>query len=103
MRARPRTTRSAVMVVAGTVLLLGGCSGTKSVDREQVERQVSEQLTKQVGQKPDAISCPDDLAAKKGTTMRCKLTSAGSSIGLTVKVTSVDGSKVGFDIKVDDK
>ena len=103
MSTRTRTTHTALTVVAAATLLLAGCgSSTKSVSQEQVETRISEQLTKQVGQKPDTISCPGDLKAEKGTTMRCKLTSGGTSLGLTVKVTSVDGSNVKFDIQVDE-
>ena len=103
MSTRTRTTRTALTAVAAATLLLAGCgSGTKAVSQEQVESRVSEQLTKQVGQKPDTISCPGDLKAEKGTTMRCKLTAGSDTLGLTVTVTSVDGSNVKFDIQVDE-
>ncbi len=90
--------------MASCLLVLAACGGgTKAVSQSQVEQKVSEQLTKQVGQKPDSVSCPDDLPAKKGSTMRCTLSSGGTSIGLTVTVTSVEDSDVKFDIQVDDK
>lgn len=90
--------------MASCLLLLSACGGgTKAVSQSQVERKVSEQLTQQVGQKPDSVSCPDDLPATKGTTMRCTLSAGGTSIGLTVTVTSVEDSDVKFAIQVDDK
>jgi hypothetical protein len=95
--------RAVVGASAGAcVLLLSACGGTKAVSEAKVEQKVSEQLTAQVGQKPDDIDCPGDLKAEKGTTMRCTLTAGDTSLGLTVTVTSVDGSNVKFDIQVDD-
>lgn len=68
------------------VALLAGCSvhvgGTKAVGKKQVEQEVSTELTKSVGQKPKSVTCPGDLKAKVGTTMRCTLTAKdGSTIG----------------------
>jgi hypothetical protein len=88
--------------------LLAGCSvhigSGKAVDKNKVEQEVSTELTKSVGQKPKSITCPGDLKAKVGTTMRCKLTASdGSTIGLTLRVTSVKGSDVEFHIQVDKK
>ncbi len=38
-----------------------------------------------------------------GTTTRCTLTAKdGSTLGVSVKVTSVEGDKINFDIKADD-
>jgi hypothetical protein len=98
-----RTTLGAATTSALLLSLTACGGGTKSVSQAEVEKQVSTQLTKQVGQKPDSISCPDDLPAEKGSTMRCTLEAGGTSIGLTVTVTSVEDSNVKFDIQVDDK
>lgn len=102
MARRPSRIRITVSGVGAALLLLAAC-GTSSVDQDEVERQVSQQLTKQVGQEPDSIDCPGDLEAEKGTTMRCTLTEGDESLGLTVTVTAVKDSKVSFDIAVDDK
>jgi hypothetical protein len=97
----------APLAVLAAVALSSGCSGSveisagKSVDKAVVEQQISDQLEAQVGQKPDKIECPDDLKAKVGETMRCTLTAGGDELGVSVEVTSVDGSDVGFDINVD--
>ncbi|WP_437015931.1 DUF4333 domain-containing protein [Streptomyces sp. enrichment culture] len=48
-------------------------------------------------------SPPEDLAAKVGTTTRCKLTAEdGSTLGVTVKVSSVEGEQINFDFKAGD-
>ncbi|WP_433335147.1 DUF4333 domain-containing protein [Spirillospora sp. CA-294931] len=97
-------TRLAALAVA-IMAVTGGCGGgDKSVKRSELEKGVADQLDKQVGQRPKKVDCPKDLKAKKGTAMRCRLEADdGSKIGLTVTVTSVEGSKVRYAIKVDRK
>ncbi len=61
-------------------------------------------VEKKVGQTPKSVTCPGDLAAQTGTTMRCILTADdGTAFGVTVTVTAVDTStgNVGLDMKVD--
>jgi hypothetical protein len=96
-------TAAATTLAAAAFLVLTGCSGTPTVAQSDVEDQVSTQLAKQVGQTPDGVSCPGDLTGEVGEEMRCELTAGGQTIGLTVTVTKVDGSDVGFDIQVDDE
>jgi molybdopterin-biosynthesis enzyme MoeA-like protein len=91
------------------VALVAGCSvsigaGSPALGRHQVEKEVSDRLTQKVGQRPKAITCPGDLEAKVGTTMRCRLEADdGSKIGLTLTVTSVKGKHVRYNIQVDKK
>jgi hypothetical protein len=96
-----------VALACGVVVLITGCrvgTGSGSVDRHKVEKEVSDDLTKVVGQRPKAITCPGDLKAVKGTKMRCQLkASDGSKIGLTLTVTSVKDGHVKFHIQVDEK
>lgn len=92
--------RAGVVPVLAGVLLVAGC-GTPKVAQDKVEDQIGSQLGKQIGHKPDKVSCPDDLTGKKGKTMKCTLTDKGTKYGVTVKVTSVEGKKVKFDINVD--
>jgi hypothetical protein len=90
--------------------LLAGCSveasvgSTPKMSKEKVADKIATQLAAQTGQpKPDVV-CPEDLEGKVGTTGRCTLTAKdGSSVGVSVKVTAVEGKTMKFDIKVDDK
>ena len=95
-----------VALACGAVLI-AGCSfstGSSAVSRHKVEKEVSDELTKTVGQRPKAITCPGDLKAVEGTKMRCQLeASDGSKIGLTLTVTSVKDNNVKFHISVDQK
>jgi len=93
-----------VALACGAVLFAGCSSGTVTVDQHKLEKEISNDLTRVVGQRPKAITCPGDLKGVVGTKMRCQLeASDGSKIGLTVNVTSVKGTEVKFHIKVDQK
>ncbi|WP_330337480.1 DUF4333 domain-containing protein [Streptomyces sp. NBC_00557] len=105
------TTAVPVLSVVAAGALLAGCSGSVSVGKsepkvsaDKLATTVSEQLAAQTGRPKPHITCPEDLTGKVGSSTRCKLTADdGSTLGVTVTVTSVKGSKVNFDIKADDK
>jgi hypothetical protein len=97
----PRTPVLALLLA--TAALAAGCSSTPTVDRSKLEDEISSQLEKQVGQAPDKIECPGDLTGEVGETERCTLTAGSDQLGVSVKVTAVDGEKVDFDIEVDKK
>lgn len=97
-----RRIAAGMIAVAAGVGLLAGC-GTPKVAQDKVEDQISTQLGKKIGHEPDKVSCPGDLTGEKGKSMECTLTDKGTEYGVTVNVTSVDGKKVKFSIKVDDQ
>jgi hypothetical protein len=74
-----------------------------TVDKKDVAQQISDQVEQQNGKRPDSVSCPDNLKGVQGATLRCTLVDAGQTYGVNVTVTSVEGSDVKFDIKVDDQ
>lgn len=67
-----------------------------------LEERVSSILEEEVGQRPDKIDCPGDLAGKVGETMRCTLSAGTDEIGLTVTVTEVEGTSMNFNVEVDE-
>lgn len=90
-------------------VLLVGCSASVSVgstptmSTDTLETTLAEKLAATTGQPEPDITCPEDLAGKVGTTTRCKLTADdGSTLGVSVKVTSVDGDQINFDFQADD-
>ncbi|MGW7045938.1 DUF4333 domain-containing protein [Streptomyces avermitilis] len=95
-------------VAAGALLV--GCSASVSVGEsekkmsaEKLAGIVAEKLAATTGQPKPDITCPEDLVGKVGNTTRCKLTADdGSTLGVSVKVSSVDGDQINFDIKADD-
>ncbi|GAB3286745.1 DUF4333 domain-containing protein [Parasphingorhabdus pacifica] len=90
------------VVVSLLVVGLAGC-GTVTVGKGEVESQISAQLEQKVGQAPDSVTCPGDLPAEVGETMRCELSAGGEKLGISTEVTEVDGTDVRFDIQVDEK
>jgi len=73
----------------------------ETVDKKLVAQKISDQLTQQVGSKPDAVTCPDNLKGEQGATLRCDLKDGNQTYGVTVTVTSVVAGDVNFDFKVD--
>jgi len=93
-------------LVAAVLLLTGAslasCSSESAVSQSDVEDQVSTQLTKEVGQTPDDVSCPGDLAAEVGTKMTCVLTAGSDTIDVALVVTEVVDGKAKFSVEVAD-
>lgn len=102
------TNRRIAVRAAGALLAVAfaaGCSagvGAKNVSKDEVAKQATTALGKQIGREPDKIICGDDLKAEVGATVRCQLTDGGQRMGMTVTAKSVDGDKVNMDFKVDD-
>jgi hypothetical protein len=95
----PRLPASALLL-----LTVAGCGGTDVVSRAEVEKQTRAGLTKSVGQQAPPASCPDELKAEVGATTRCTMDFEDNKrLGITVKVSSVDGSDVKFAIQADDE
>ncbi|MFF7753423.1 DUF4333 domain-containing protein [Streptomyces sp. NPDC007971] len=110
---KPRTTTAiSILSVAAAGTLLLGCSASVEVKKstppklsaDKLASTVSEKLAAQTGRAKPHITCPEDLTGKVGTTERCTLTADdGSTLGVTVKVTSVSGGRIHYDFKADDK
>ncbi|WP_330459544.1 DUF4333 domain-containing protein [Streptomyces sp. NBC_00820] len=109
----PRTRPSAALSILSTAAagaVLVGCSASVSVGKptpklsaDKLAGTVSKKLAAAKGLPEPDITCPEDLKGKVGTTTRCKLTAKdGSTLGISVKVTSVDGERINFAIEADD-
>jgi hypothetical protein len=95
-----RSLRPALLALP--VLVFAGCGGADTVSRAEVEKQTREGLTKSVGQQAPPAKCPKELKAEVGATTRCTMDFPESKrLGITVKVTEVDGGNVKFDIEAD--
>lgn len=91
------------LTAAAAAALLVGCSSQAELSKDEVANTVAEKLAAQTGQPKPDVTCPDDLAGKVGTSLRCKLTATdGTSFGVTVKVTSVEGGTIHYGIEVDE-
>ncbi|MDQ2852727.1 MAG: DUF4333 domain-containing protein [Allobranchiibius sp.] len=95
------TKRWPLMIATSALLAVGisGCGGTSDISGTDLAAKVSTALTKQVGHKPDKITCPK-LKSKVGATADCTLTDGGVRLKTVVTVTSVKGTDVQFGILV---
>ena len=75
----------------------------QTLDKNQIASQISDKLTTPTGGKADSVTCPDNLKAVMGATLRCQLTDGTEKYGVMVTVTRVDGDDVNFDMKRDDQ
>jgi hypothetical protein len=86
-------------VVTPTATPDTGTATAPKVEGRSVAQSVLTQLAAD-GKQVDEVSCPD-LAAEVGATQRCTLKAGADTYGVTVTVTSVQGTDVKFDIQVD--
>ncbi|MES9510243.1 DUF4333 domain-containing protein [Streptomyces sp. NPDC000609] len=90
--------------------LLVGCSASVSVGKsepklssDKLAASLADKLASTTGQPRPDITCPEVLVGKIGTETRCTLTAGdGSTLGVTVTVTSVDGKQINYDFKADE-
>lgn len=93
-----------LLVCSGVAAVVVGCStGQLTVAQNDVASEISTQLEQQVGKAPDEVTCPEDLKGEVGATLRCELKDGGDTYGVNVTVTSVEGTDVKFNLKVDEK
>lgn len=101
------------MTMYARVLLLAALSGvplacaagcSSSVPADQVGSTIVTQLKGQgVTVDGDRVSCPGDMAAEVGQTVRCGFTAGGQPVDAVARVSSVDGGTVNFDISTEAK
>ncbi|NGO77016.1 DUF4333 domain-containing protein [Streptomyces sp. YC504] len=97
------TATAAVIALAGCSVSVEAGSAAPELSAQKLAALVADKLAATTGQPKPAVACPEDLAGKVGTTTRCQLTASdGSSLGVAVRVTSVDGDQIKFDIKADE-
>jgi hypothetical protein len=90
--------------LAGLLIGTAGCmSGPHTVSRSDVESQISQKMKGPRGNKPESVSCPDDLKARVGAKLDCEMTADGQTYSVNVVVTSIDGNQAKFDMDVNDQ
>ena len=89
-----------ISVAVIALVIVVAKNATPTVAQSKVESQITDQLEKKVGQRPESVCCPGGLKGEVGTTMTCTLTAPDEERPVQVTVTSVDGLTVNFDIAV---
>jgi hypothetical protein len=82
-------------------LLIGmpGCSTSpKTVTKDEVASQIKQKQWDQEGNKPESVSCPDDLKPTVGAKVVCVMTVNGQTYAVDVTVTGIDGDSVVLDM-----
>jgi hypothetical protein len=119
----PRAARLLLTPVLFLAIALTGCSASVTVGdpatsettgadanvddqvipQATVESDIASSLEKSVGQRPDAVKCPSDLAARQGESIRCVLHAGTDRLGVTATVTSASVQDGKLDYKLDVK
>lgn len=97
----PRPITAAIVGVTAALGLLTGCGSTPSVSSSDAAQQIADALEGKTGQRPDEVSCPEDLEAEIGASIRCALSDGDETYGVTISVTDVTDGVATFDIVVD--
>ncbi|WP_328355959.1 DUF4333 domain-containing protein [Mycobacterium sp. NBC_00419] len=71
---------------------------TPAVNKEQLQKVVSNLLSESSGAKVDSVSCESGLEGKKGAEAHCDVTADGVTVRRTVDVTKVDGLLMNFTV-----
>ena len=73
---------------------------TATVSKDDLQKDISQRLT-DAGQPPQSVTCPEDLVGQFGQSVRCEVTmNAIISTEPVVTVTSLEGTKINYDITV---
>jgi hypothetical protein len=75
---------SGLAVVAVVVVLAVSACGTSHLDSKKLEQKISSTITTQVGVKPDQVSCPKHVKARKGDTFQCVARVEGQDTAIQV-------------------
>ena len=90
--------RGLAVAAMATALLFGATAcGTSVVDKDEVATTVASALQGQ-GVQVENMTCPEDMEAVVGKTMRCEFTTGGQPVDAVVAVTSVEGSTARYDV-----
>ncbi len=84
------TVRASLALPAALALAVGVTAcGKTTIDTDSAEKSISENIQKQLGQKPKSVQCPNEIVAKKGGTFTCTVTAADGAKA-TIKATQTD-------------
>lgn len=99
----PRAPLAAVLILCAGLALPGCSSGgqQQTISKQTVEQGIADALQKQVGDRPDTVTCPGPLKAEAGASERCQLTAAGLRYGVTATITSYQNGTANYQVKVD--
>jgi hypothetical protein len=86
----------AAVIVGAVALQLAGCGST--IKPDGAAKSVTDVVSHQTGFKPTDVKCPSGVDAKVGEEFDCHFTGPEGPYTAHLKITSVNGQDVGFDI-----
>jgi hypothetical protein len=86
----------AAVLVGAMALQLAGCGST--INPDGAAKSVTDVVSQKTGFKPTDVKCPSGVDAKVGEEFDCHFTGPEGPYTAHVKITSVNGQDVGFDI-----
>lgn len=89
---------AAAGLLAGATACSCSVGSSHAVSKSDVAGQITSKLTDAAGNKPDSVTCPNDLPAKVGAQLNCEMKVKNQTFNVNVTVTSVNGSDVKFDM-----
>lgn len=85
------------VIVGVLTLQLSACTST--IKPEGAAQSVTDMVSSKTGFHPTDVKCPSGIDAEVGGEFDCTFTGPEGPYKAHLKITSVDGDKVGFDIK----
>jgi hypothetical protein len=76
------------ILVLSAVLAVGAASCTRSLDTQELEAQIAEELRASGGPAVTDVSCPEDVEVEEGVTFEC--TAAGAGVEWRIRATQTD-------------
>ncbi|WP_082135682.1 DUF4333 domain-containing protein [Mycobacterium sp. EPa45] len=92
---------AAVATVGVTAVALSGCSfsastGGLAVSKTDLEKDITQRLQK-AGEKPQTVTCKENLPGQVGKTTRCELLLSGADgFDVVVTATKIDGENISY-------
>jgi hypothetical protein len=95
---------AAFIGLAAAACSSSGGGGSFTIAKHDIETKATAALTRSVGIAPKSITCPSDLAGRKGASESCTLTAPnGDTLAVKVTVTKVSGTDYKLFFKVGTK
>ncbi len=89
---------AAAATAAALMLALAACGSV--LPKDQVASTIGTELGKQ-GIQAENVTCPEDLQAEVGKSLRCEFTTGGQPVDVVATVTSIQGDTANYDIKTE--
>jgi hypothetical protein len=78
-----------LVILLALSVAMGGCS-PRTLDDDQLERQLAREISRQLEIPAIVVECPDGVEVSSGSTLDCSARAPGQTVGLRIRVTQLD-------------